>query len=282
MRTLWLTGLFLLSGCVLHVSEQNIVQAKPGTAIESGASADGAWTIKALSLPLEPGVVLRGAFFERPGSVATVLYFGGNGFVLSRHYQYVLRIYKDRPVDIVAFDHRGYGGSTGAASLDAMMADGPLLYDYVKTLPTVAPRPLIVHGHSLGSFVAGEVAKQRSLDGLVLESSATSAEQWANGFADASILIRKSVVDSSLAGRGNLSVMATLDEPVLIVSGADDTTTRPEMAKALFEAAAVADTRKVLLVVPGHGHMDASLSAEYVEAFDRLYLTDAHGDSQRN
>lgn len=277
MRTLWLTGLLLLSGCVLHVSEKNIVQAKPGTAIESGTSADGAWAIKALSLPLEPDVGLRGALFQRPGSVATVLYFGGNGFVLSQHYRYVLRIYQDLPVDIVAFDHRGYGGSSGAASLDAMMADGPRLYDYARTLPTVATGPLIVHGHSLGSFVAGEVAKQRSLDGLVLESSATSAEQWASGFADASVWVRKSVVDSSLAGRGNLSVMATLDEPVLIVSGADDTTTRPQMAKALFDAATVADSRKILLIVAGHGHMDASLSARYVEAFHRLYLTEAHG-----
>jgi fermentation-respiration switch protein FrsA (DUF1100 family) len=281
MRIVWMTGLLLLSGCVLHVSEKNIVQAKPGTAIESGTGADGAWTIKALSLPVEPAVELRGAIFQRPESVATVLYFGGNGFVLSKHYLYVLRIYKDLPVDVVAFDHRGYGGSTGVASLDAMMADAPLIYDYTKALPTVAAKPLIVHGHSLGSFVAGEVAKQRSLDGLVLESSATSAEKWASGFADASIWVRKGVVDSSLAGRGNLAVMATLDDPVLIVSGADDMTTRPEMAKALFDAAAVADTRKILLVVPGHGHMDASLSAEYVEAFNRLYLTDAQGASQQ-
>ncbi|MBW8810786.1 MAG: hypothetical protein JF591_18630, partial [Lysobacter sp.] len=55
-----MTGLLVLGGCVLHVSEKNIVQAKPGAAIESGASADGAWTIQALSLPVEPGVALRG------------------------------------------------------------------------------------------------------------------------------------------------------------------------------------------------------------------------------
>lgn len=270
IRFLFIITLIALSGCVLHVSERNIVHPRTGKAQKTGVSADGAWTIEALSISVNPTVTLRGAFFRRPNSKATLLYFGGNGFVLSKHFEYVLRIYKDLPVDVVAFDHRGYGGSTGTASIEALMHDGTLVYDHVKAMPDASKRRLIVHGHSLGSFITGNIVSQRTLDGVVLESSATSAEEWVQGFADRSIWIRKALVDSTLKGRGNSSIMATLDEPVLIVAGQNDETTKPEMSKALFEQATVANDKKELLIVAGAGHMPASNTSAYRNAFLRL------------
>ncbi len=276
MRFLILALAMALGGCVLHVSEKNIVHPQPGAPLASGTSQDGAWTIEALSVPVDSTVTLRGAIFRKPNSTATVLYFGGNGFVLSKHYQYVLGIYKNLPVDFVAFDYRGYGGSSGVATLDGMMKDGLAIYDHVKTMPELASKPLIVHGQSMGSFVAGHVASQRTLDGLVLESSATTAEDWVGGFAKRTILIRKAVVDSSLKGKGNSAVMATLNEPVLIVVGKDDDTTRPEMSQALFEQAAVPDDWKELLVVPHAGHINAALGAGYGTSFLRLLSHASH------
>ena len=231
------------------------------------------WTIDAAEIQTEPGVTLRGAFFRKPNSTSTVLYFGGNGFVLSKHYRYLQSIYEDLPVDVIAFDHRGYGGSTGTAELAALMKDGLLIHDHVKTLSTVSAKPLIVHGHSLGSFVAGNIARHRTLDGLVLESSATSTEEWAQGFTERARWTRKIVKvvpDSNLRGKGNSGVMATLNEPVLIVVGRDDTTTRPEMSEALFEQAAVPGNWKELLVVEAAHHMNASMGAAYRSAFLRL------------
>ena len=273
MRFLLLIVVLTLAGCVFHLSENNIVRAVPGEAIVSGISQDGMWTIEAEEVQVGPKVLLRGALFRKPNATATVLYFGGNGFVLSKHYQYPLSIYKDLPVDVIAFDHRGYGGSTGTAALDALMDDGLLIYDHVNALPTVSAKPLIVHGHSLGSFVAGNIARHRTLDGLVLESSATSTEEWARGFTERVRWIRKVVKvmpDSNLKGKGNSSVMATLNEPVLIVVGRDDTTTRPEMSQALFEQAAVPADWKELLVVEAAHHMNASRGAAYRGAFARL------------
>ena len=59
------------------------------------------------------------------------------------------------------------------------------------------------------------------------------------GFVDNSIWVRKGVVDSTLQGKGNEAVMTTLNEPILIVVGALDATTRPAMSQALFAKAAV-------------------------------------------
>lgn len=271
MRRIALLLLLLpLTGCIAHVREENLIIPQPGAALQAGTTADGRWTIQPLQVEAAPGITLRGAWFHRQDAVATVLYFGGNGFVLSRHHPYVLGIYRALPVDVIAFDHRGYGASTGRASVDALLADGPVVYDAVRALPALAGNPLVVHGHSLGSFVAGAVAQARRLDGLVLESSATTAEDWVQGFADQSIFVRKAVVAPSLQGRGNAQIMSTLDEPVLIVVGRQDTTTPPAMSRALFEQAAVPATDKELLSVDRAGHMDASMKPAYGAAFERL------------
>ena len=117
------------------------------------------------------------------------------------------------------FDYRGYGGSTGTATLDAILGDGLLIYDRVRAMPSIAGKPIVVHGRSLGSFVSGNIANQRTLSALVLESSATTAEEWVQERVDNSFWIRKGIAGSTLKGRGNSSVMASLDEPLLIVVG---------------------------------------------------------------
>ncbi len=259
-----------ITGCVASVSENALIRPTPGEKLANGPSPDGFWSVRTIDMPRKGGANLYAAQFSRPDSKALVLYFGGNSFTISRFYQSVLDIYAPHPVDVLIADHRGYGGSTGAATLDALMEDAVETYDFVRALPQYQGPPIIVHGQSLGSFMAGEVAKRRSLDALVLESSATTAEDWVQGFVDNSMLIRRGEVQGSLKGKGNLAVMRTLDEPVLIVVGQEDKTTRSEMSAQLYSAAIVDETRKELLVVSGAGHNNASKSLEYRASFARL------------
>ena len=270
MKLLFAVLVVLLSGCVARVSENALVKGRPGERIDPAVSQSGSWKIDPVSIQLESDVSLSGARFSKPNSIATVLYFGGNAFVLSKSNESVLSIYKEQPVDLVMLDYRGYGGSTGIASLDAILADGVLIYDYVRAMPSTADKPLVVHSQSLGSFVAGNVASQRTLSALVLESSATTAEDWVQGFVDSSIWIRKGIVQSTLKGKGNASAMASLDEPLLIVVGKDDTTTRPVMSEALFKQASVPASWKELLIVSGAGHNDPAKGVDFNSAFSRL------------
>jgi len=270
MKLLFAVLVVLLSGCVARVSKNALVKGRPGERIDPAVSQSGSWKIDPVSIQLESDVSLSGARFSKPNSIATVLYFGGNAFVLSKSNESVLSIYKEQPVDLVMLDYRGYGGSTGIASLDAILADGVLIYDYVRAMPSTADKPLVVHSQSFGSFVAGNVASQRTLSALVLESSATTAEDWVQGFVDSSIWIRKGIVQSTLKGKGNASAMASLDEPLLIVVGKDDTTTRPVMSEALFKQASVPASWKELLIVSGAGHNDAAKGVDFNSAFSRL------------
>lgn len=72
---------------------------------------------------------------------------------------------------------------------------------------------------------------------------------------------------TALQGKGDLEVMRTLDEPVLIVVGRNEKTTRPAMSSQLYAAANVDDRSKELLIVPDAGHNDAAWGKDYQEAF---------------
>jgi uncharacterized protein len=260
----------MFCGCTANVSENGLIRPTAGARLADGNTADGQWQTRSVDMPRADGVLLYTVLFSRPNATALVVYFGGNAFTISRHHQGVLDVYKNHGVDVLMVDHRGYGGSTGMASITNLMEDAIPAYDYARGLADYRNKPVIVHGQSLGSFMAGEVSKARSLDGLVLESSATTAEDWVQGFVDRSVFLRSGVVQGNLKGMGNLSAMATLDEPVLIAVGEKDTTTRSDMSVKLFNAARIPLEQKELLIVPNAGHNDASRSAVYSEAFSRL------------
>ncbi len=269
LRVCALAFSLVLSACVAHVNERSIIHPMPGAALSEAISPDGRWQIQPVQIA-RGEAELNGALFSRAGAKALVLYFPGNSFVLSEDYTNVLAIYDALPVDVLILDFRGYGASTGVASIDGLISDALPEYDYARALPHYIGRPVIVHGHSLGSFMAGAVAQQRKIDALILESSATTAEEWVQGFVDDSIFIRRGVVEGNLQGKGNLALMATLNEPVLFVVGEKDQTTRSAMSTKLFEAAKVPAAMKELLIVSGAGHNNATADPRFGSAFLRL------------
>lgn len=260
------------SGCTYAVKESHLVRPSPAPDTGVGALAAEFPAYRIASQPLVvDGARLHTVRLLHPQARATVLYFGGNGYRSPLHARHTAQIYAGIPVNLLLVDHRGYGASSGAVSLDAMRGDAVTVYDHVRADPVLGAVPVIVHGQSLGSFLAGGVAARRQLDGLVLESSMTSAQDWASdmrarqGFWTR-LVVRRFDIDPVLARAANIDVVRALDEPVLFVVGADDTATAPEFSRRLYDATPLVPPRKRLLVVPGRGHNDASRSPEFTAA----------------
>lgn len=269
------------TACTYRVREANVVIARVAPAVD--AAALGAqfpdYRVEPLTVASAQGAELRGVRLLRPDAVATVLYFGGNGYTVSRYAAETVARYRDAPVSIVLVDHRGYGGSSGTPSLDLLLSDGVSIHDRLRGDPALGRTPIVAHGHSLGSFMAGHLAASRPLAGVVLESTVTTSEDWTAHLRSKQrlwvrLLVRRVIPDGGLAGKGNRPVVATLDEPVLFVTGADDDVAPPRFAQALFDATPLPAARKRLLIVPGRGHRDATDSAEYRAAF-RSFLSAA-------
>jgi pimeloyl-ACP methyl ester carboxylesterase len=77
-------------------------------------------------------------------------------------------------LNLLAFDYRGYGDSTGSPDEKGLYADARASYDYLTLTLKVPPERIVIFGHSLGSGVAIELASRVPAAALVVEGAYTS------------------------------------------------------------------------------------------------------------
>jgi uncharacterized protein len=267
----------LLAGCSFTVDEASLLHPTPGGALSAEAveGAAGVYEMSDHWIAAPDGARLSAVLLRQPGARGTILYFGGNGFTIERFGAYVAGIFAPLGVDVMIVDHRGYGRSEGRPTQANLEADGVAAFDYLEGVLHVPASRIVVHGQSLGSFIAGRVAAERPTGGVVLESSATTTEDWvAANLRGARRLVVRAEIDPALRGRGNFANMARIEEPLLLLVGAQDRTTPPSLSRALYAASPLPTGRKTLAIVPAAGHNDVLLKPEATAAY-RVFLDGA-------
>jgi uncharacterized protein len=267
--------LIVLSGCTAHIGEESLLMPIRGGALppEPLRAAAPAYSMTEQWITAPDGTRLSAVLLRQPGSRATILYFGGNGFTIGQFGAATAGLFAPLGVDVMIVDHRGYGRSQGRPTQANLEADGLAAFDHLTRNIGIAPERVIVHGQSLGSFIAGHVAANRPTGGAVLESSATTAEDWAD--ANRRGLMRLLVrveIDETLRGRGNLTNMSRIDEPLLILVGQNDRTTPPPLSQALYAASPLPAARKRLAIVPGADHNNVMTRPQAIAAY-RAFLS---------
>ena len=91
-------------------------------------------------------------------SDTTIFYFGGN----ANNALEALWLFKDLPYNIVTFNYPGYGRSHGEPSQEAILNAARKIFERFKA------RRNIVIGRSLGSGVAGYIAANYPVQGVIL------------------------------------------------------------------------------------------------------------------
>jgi hypothetical protein len=219
-------------------------------------------------IPTADGERLHAVLLRQRDARATLLYFGGNGYAIGRHGAWTAAIFARLGVDLMIVDHRGYGLSTGRPSGAALMTDGLAAFDH---LARQSSGPIIVHGHSLGSFIAGHVAANRRAGGVVFESSVTTAEEWVKaGSGRVTGALVKVRLDEALRAQGNLRNLPEIEEPLLILVGSKDKVTPPRLSQALYAASPLPQGRKTLEIVAGAGHDDVMEKPQATGAYRRF------------
>jgi pimeloyl-ACP methyl ester carboxylesterase len=74
-----------------------------------------------------------------------------------------------------------------------------------------------------------------------------------------------------LRGQGNQRNMARIDEPLLLLVGAEDKTTPPLLSQQLYRQSWLPGEQKTLVVVTGAGHNDVLAKVEAQQAY-RVFL----------
>lgn len=215
------------------------------------------------------GTALYAVLLRHPDAPLTVLFFGGNQFRISEHGLATARTIAPMGTSLMLVDVRGYGRSEGKPTLALLLSDALVVFDSLTAIPGIEPRSVVVHGHSLGSFLAGHVAAHRSTGGLVLQSSVTTAEEWTRSLTP--WWMRPFVrmrVSESLKGQGNLENVRRLEEPLMVLVGSEDRVTPPGLSRALFDAATLPPGRKRLAILEGAGHNNLYRHARFHEVYE--------------
>jgi pimeloyl-ACP methyl ester carboxylesterase len=208
-------------------------------------SADSQLT---LSMPdAQVSVITR----ERVGPRA-LIYFGGNAEDVSRNLPEFAEAFPEYAVYLL--NYRGFGGSGGSPSEEAIAEDALALFDQVY-----ASHPQVsLIGRSLGSGVAVRLASQRPVQNLILVTPYNSLEEIA-ARQYPWVPVKWLLKDRFESGK----YAAHIRVPTLLLAASDDEVIPRASTQRLLEN--FPQGVALLRVVPDSGHNSISDRAQYLQ-----------------
>jgi len=194
---------------------------------------------------------------RRRPALAHVLLFHGNAGNIS-HRLGMARLLVDAGFDLLLFDYRGYGLSTGTPGEEGTYRDARAARGAWLAREGVDPARIIYLGESLGGGVAAELAVEHPPLGLVLQSTFTSIRDMAR--IHYPFIPAFAVPDAY----PTLDRVRRLSSPLLVIHGELDDIVPVAHGRALFEAAPQPKTMHVLRGA-GHNDLPDAAGAAYVE-----------------
>jgi uncharacterized protein len=149
--------------------------------------------------------------------------------------------------DVLLFDYRGYGRSSGRPSEQGTYRDARAALRFLLEQPGVDPARLLYLGESLGGAVAVDLALERAPAGLILLSPFTGVRELGR--------VHYPFVPAALIPDAypTLRRVRELHAPLLVLHGHRDEIVPLSQGRALFEAA---QGPKRMHVFPDLGHND--------------------------
>lgn len=265
---LLLLTLTLVSCTTITISEKDAFDVKR-TIDESFIREQGA-SVETVRIPTEDGLYLQGWWISKSDAIGTVLYYGGNGFVRVAS-QHIIQAFLQHPVNLLVFDYRGYGQNNGEPSVDGLKMDGAAAYHFLLKEKGISPHQLVIHGHSLGSFIATYMASENDCAGLVLESPITTIQELTNMLVPWFVkpLVRFKI-DDQLKKNNNVEWIADYRKPLLVIAGDADKVTPHNMAEKLYKSSSTLSSGKLIIIKDG-SHNDLPMHDVYFAEISRFY-----------
>ena len=124
-------------------------------------------------------VRLHGWYIPHPQAQRVVLFFHGNAGNIA-HRGDSIAIFHRLGLNVFIFDYRGYGRSEGSASEQGLYRDATAAWRYLTQTRGFDAREIVLFGRSLGGAVAAQLAAAQRPGALILESTLSSARDFAH------------------------------------------------------------------------------------------------------
>jgi fermentation-respiration switch protein FrsA (DUF1100 family) len=191
------------------------------------------------------GEKLFGLFHPAPAGRPTIIVFHGNGDAA---------VFQQAKADtlsragfgVLLAEYRGYPGSTGKPSEAGLVVDARAVYDFVRAR---TDEPVGLYGHSLGAAVAVNLAAERDVYALVLESPFDSLLAVA-GHNYPWVPAKERLLRYHF--RSDLTI-SDVEAPILMIHGAEDQIVPVEHGRRLADLAGLGAE---FTEIPRAGHND--------------------------
>ncbi len=201
-----------------------------------------------ISLRAEDGVALHAFFLPAQGASRALLFLHGNAGNASHRLPNAAELVR-LGVHVLLLDYRGYGLSEGSPTEDGVYADARAGLAYLVEVRGIPQERIVLFGRSLGGAVAVDLARGRTLAGVILESTFSSGADVARQLiGPLGPIVARGRFESS-------KKIVELRSPLLFFHGDRDEVIDFELGRRLFEEA---PEPKTFEVIPGAGHNDTT------------------------
>ncbi len=197
-----------------------------------------------ISLRTEDNITLHAFFLPSPGASRALLFLHGNAGNASHRLPNAAQLVR-LGIHVLLLDYRGYGLSEGTPTEEGVYADARAGLSYLVETRGILAHRIVLFGRSLGAAVAIDLSQDRSLAGLILESTFPSG---------ANVARRALGPLGAWLARGRFESdrkIGQVRSPLLFFHGDRDEVIDIELGRRLFE---IAPEPKAFEVIPGAGH----------------------------
>lgn len=203
----------------------------------------------------------------------TILFSHGNAVDLGQIAAFYYGLGMRLDANLLAYDYSGYGASSGKPSERNLYADIAAVWDVARNRLGLSPEKILVYGQSIGTVPSVDLAARERVGGLVLHSPLMSGLRVA--FPETQ---RTWCFDAF----PSIEKIPRVSCPTLVIHGTEDEVIDFSHGLGLYERCPQAVEP---LWVPGAGHNDVEMHAEYLQRLKRflnqeMAKSEANGDSQ--
>ena len=212
-------------------------------------------TYEEMSIRMDDEVTVHGWYFPYGNDGPTVLFCHGNAGNISHRLEtaeYLVSL----GANVLLFDYRGYGKSTGHPTESGLYVDAQTCFDWLVNEKDIPPENIVLMGRSLGGAVAVELATSNDCRGLIVESSFTSVPDMAQIVYP--WLPIKFIVRHKFA---SIDKIAEVKMPVLVLHSKADEMIPYAMGQRLYEATTA--PKKFMEITGDHNLLEYYGLSEY-------------------
>lgn len=213
--------------------------------------ADWGFPGQSVEIPTADGERLHGWLLPsiQPEACGVVLFLHGNAGHVGYHEEFT-RPLRELGLDVLLFDYRGFGASSGQASESGLRLDAAAAYEFAVRRYSEPMSNLLIVGHSLGSALAVGLAATEPSAGLVVVAPFSSLP---------------SALDVHLPGSPSMllrwptdrfdsyDLVRAVDEPLLFLVGSRDQLVPAAESRRLYDVAP--DPKQWVVVPAGHNEI---------------------------